>query len=213
MRQTELASKRIGLKKAFLTIFFVTVFCWVAMPALAEVTFIIDLKPASYLFSPKVSDFKVGKTGSYYSYTEEIQGYGSWIPTLKAGVGIGTSVANIDLTGGVGYLWNMAFNASMFIGDAAVRFKLGEHFTLGPHVGVIHFIPSWSGEGDVDLSSTTGFAGGVSFTAGGKIASFSMTLDYLNASFDVTTRNGWVASDNKLDISGVALQMGVLFRF
>jgi len=187
-----------------------------------KVHFVMDFKPLSLLYSPKLNDFKVGQSSSYtYGYThweDDVEGYGSIFPNLKAGIGIETLVLHIDLTGGLGYLWNRAFSSPMYMGDAAFRFKLGTHVTFGPHIGVILFDPTWNGSGlsdssDVKLSSTTGFTGGLAFTAGGKVASFSMSIDYVNASFDVTTYNGWVASDNKLDISGAALNMGVIFKF
>lgn len=85
--------------------------------------------------------------------------------------------------------------------------------TLGPHIGLVRFAPHWSGGSDVELSGSTGLTGGLAFTAGSKVASFSLSLDYLDASFDVETSNGWVANNDTLDISGYALNMGVIFNF
>jgi len=54
---------------------------------------------------------------------------------------------------------------------------------------------------------------GLCFTVGGKTASFSASIDYIDTSFDVTTHNGWVANDSSIDISGFAIQLGVLLSF
>jgi hypothetical protein len=183
----------------------------------AGVDFILDIKPASLLISPDIDGFEVEKSGYYYYYSDAIEGSGSWMPTLKAGIGIDTRVLYIDVTGGLGHLYNVAFTANMYVADVALRFKLGRVVTLGPHVGVVKFDPTWEGElsdsDDVELSECTGFMPGLCFTAGGKIASFSLSLDYLSASFDVETYHGWRASEDTLDISGFSLSLGVLLRF
>lgn len=197
---------------------------WVSMisaTSFAGVDFILDIKPASFLISPDADGFEVERYYSsyYYSYYESdtIEGSGSWMPTLKAGIGIDTSPLYLDFTGGFGYLYNGAFTATMYVADVALRFKLGRVVTLGPHIGVVKFDPTWEGElsdsDDVELSDCTGFMPGLCFTAGGKIASFSLSLDYLSASFDVETYHGWRASEDTLDISGFSLSLGVLLRF
>lgn len=188
-----------------------------------SVYFTMDFKPLSLLYSPEVENFKVVMFDShdygYYYGEDDVVGSGSFFPSIKAGIGINTPVMYIDITGGLGYLFNGAFRSPMYIGDLALRFKLGQHVTFGPHFGVVGFSPEWNGTGrsssdDVQLDSKElGFMGGLAFTAGGRVASFSMSIDYLNASFDVTTQNGWVANTDKLDISGYVLNLGVIFRF
>jgi hypothetical protein len=101
------------------------------------VNFIVDIKPLSVLVSPNINGFSVTKTTPGIIYTESISGVGSWLPQLKLGVGFNLPLLFIDLYGGVGYLYNEAFSASMYLGDVAFRFKLGEHMTLGPHIGVV----------------------------------------------------------------------------
>jgi len=82
---------------------------------------------------------------------------------------------------------------------------------------VIKFDPKWDGSlsdsSDVKLSDETAIMPGLCFTVGGKTASFSASIDYIDASFDVTTYNEWVANDDSLDMSGFAIQLGVLFSF
>lgn len=195
-------------------------FCVSIMPAtsFAGVDFILDIKPGSLLISPDVDGFKVENSSYYYSHSETIEGSGSWMPTIKLGIGFDTPPLYIDFTGGFGHLWNSAFNANMFLGDVAVRFKLNRVVTLGPHISVVRFDPTWEGDSytdsdDVKLSGCTGFMPGLCLTIGGKIISFSFSLDYLDASFDVKTYNGWRANEDAIDISGFSLNLGALLRF
>ncbi|MEA3437338.1 MAG: hypothetical protein U9R43_12790 [Thermodesulfobacteriota bacterium] len=113
------------------------------------------------------------------------------MPTLKAGMRIGNPALNIDLTGGVGLLVNGTFHSYMYLADLALRFKISKHATIGPHISVIKFDPKWDGSlsdsSDVDLSEETALMPGLCFTVGGKTASFSASIDYINTSFDVTT--------------------------
>jgi len=136
---------------------------------------------------------------------------------LKAGIRIDTSALNIDLTGGLGLLYNGAFHSSLYLADLALGFKISKHATIGPHVSVIRFDPTWDGEGsdssDVKLSEETSIMPGLFFTVGGKTASFSASIDYIDTSFDVTTYNGWVSNYDSLDMAGFAIQLGVLFVF
>jgi len=204
------------MKKALIICiaFFVTM---ISTPCFAGVDFILDLKPASILFSPDIDGFKVSRTSGWTYYSDTISGSGSWMPTLKAGMRIDTSILNIDVTGGVGFLVNSAFYSSMYLADLALLFKISKHATIGPHVSIIKFDPKWDGSlsdsSDVKLSDETAIMPGLCFTVGGKTASFSASIDYIDASFDVTTYNGWVANDDSLDMSGFAIQLGVLFSF
>lgn len=202
------------MKKTVMGICMVFCVSTISATSFAGVDFVLDIKPASLLVSPDVDGFEVERSGYYW---DTVEGTGSWMPTLKAGIGIDTSSLYIDVTGGLGYLWNDAFHANMYLADVAVRFKLGRVVTLGPHISVVSFDPTWEGElsdsDDVELSECTGFMPGLCLTAGGKIVSFSLSLDYLSASFDVETHNGWRANDDSLDMSGLSLNLGVLLRF
>ena len=78
----------------------------------------------------------------------------------------------------------------------------------------------WTGEdysdgSDVKLDSATGIMPGICFTAGSKKVSFSVSVDYLDADFDVETSGGWsvVGGGNTLDMSGVMIRLGVILRF
>ena len=195
-------------------ILFITIFItMISTLCFAGANFIFDLKPGSILFSPDIDGFRVSRT----SGSDTVSGSGSWMPTLKAGMRIDNPALNIDLTGGVGFLVNGAFHSYMYLADLALRFKISKHATIGPHVSVIKFDPKWDGSlsdsNDVNLSEETAFMPGLCFTVGGKTASFSASIDYINTSFDVTTYNGWVSNYDSLDMAGFAIQLGVLFVF
>ena len=179
----------------------------------AGANFIFDLKPGSILFSPDIDGFRVSRT----SGSDTVSGSGSWMPTLKAGMRIDNPALNIDLTGGVGFLVNGAFHSYMYLADLALRFKISKHATIGPHVSVIKFDPKWDGSlsdsNDVNLSEEKALFYMLCINVGGKTASFSASIDYINTSFDVTTYNGWVSNYDSLDMAGFAIQLGVLFVF
>lgn len=186
-----------------------------ATPCLAGevVKFVFDLQPGAILISSKADGFQASRSSFFSFQTETIDGAVSFIPNARIGLGVDAGVVNLDFTGGVGYLWNNAFSAPLARGDVAARFKLGEAITLGPHAGLVFFgEPKWSGDAQLEFSSTTGFMGGLDFTAGKKV-SFLASIDYANAKFDVTPQAGWVVNSRTLDMSGVAIQLGIVGRF
>jgi len=192
--------------------------------AMAEVNFTMDLSPISMLISSDLDGFQVSKSSFGYYQSETIDGTGSFLPNLKAGIGIDTGkVMHLDITGGVGYLFNAAFSAPMFTLDVAPRFKLGNVVTLAPHIGYIQFGDlSWGDGMDTlmsdsdDVKLTDGGSGliyGLSLTAGKKVA-FVGSIDGISVGeYKVTTNNGYNANRNTLDISGIAIQLGIKFRF
>ncbi|MBI5016907.1 MAG: hypothetical protein HZB55_15670 [Deltaproteobacteria bacterium] len=196
----------------------------------AGVGFIFDFQPGSILISPDADRFNVSQfTVSGYDwesgvvrgyYESEEVGPVSSLPTLRAGLGIDAGVAYVDLTGGVGYLLNAALRAPVFRADAALRLKLGRIVTLGPHCGLIHVeAPEWLGQADLEFSDSDGVMGGIDFSVGRTI-SFLLSIDYVRAKFDVKVKNEWMIEDNgeertsgTLDMSGVAIQTGIMGRF
>jgi hypothetical protein len=65
----------------------------------------------------------------------------------------------------------------------------------------------------VEFSDTWGYSVGVGFTVGVKAISFSLSVDYLSASFDVEPKASVSTNEGELDISGMAIQLGILCRF
>ncbi|KPJ75597.1 MAG: hypothetical protein AMJ54_14515 [Deltaproteobacteria bacterium SG8_13] len=179
--------------------------------AAAEVDFVMEINPLSYMISPDVDNFNVTDG----ILLEEIEGVGSLYPNLKAGVGFESETMIFDILGGVGYLWNDAFTATAFSADLVLRLKVDQRgiFTVGPHLGMIYFDPTYDGTAQVSLGSDTGLVGGVAFTVGSPRVAFTALLDYLSAKFDVSTGGGWTASQSQLDLSGFQVVLGVQFRF
>lgn len=181
----------------------------IPLNSFAGMNFIAGLNPGVFLYSPDADGHRV----SDGRISEEIDGYISNIATLNAGIGWEAPQYFLDLTGNIGYLYNSSFTGMVYGGDIALRLKLpSEVMTLGPHVGIMAYDMDWDGETDVSLSDTTGFVAGLCFTAGTKPFSFAASLDYFDASFDVESGNNAVRNE-ELDISGIVLQLGVIFRF
>ncbi len=178
--------------------------------AAAELGFLVGVHPGSVLYSADVDGYTVADS----RITEELQSPLSTLPTLSAGLAWEAEWAYIDLTGGVGYLYNTVFSGFTYGGDLALRFKLPiETLTLGPHIGLIRLKPDWDGDADVSLSDTTGTVAGLGVTVGTRPMSVSVSMDYLDASLDATVDDGSGAAAGDLDLSGAALQVGVIFRF
>lgn len=200
----------------------IMLFVLLAVPvnAMAEVNFTMDISPVSFLISTDVDGFQV--ENGYMS--ETIEGTTSFMPNIKAGIGIDTGkLMHLDITGGVGYVFNGAFSTTMVCLDVAPRFKLGNIVTLAPHIGLIKFGDlSWGDGMDAtyadsdDVKITDGGSGliyGVALTVGKKVA-FIASIDGINVEeYKVTTHNGYSANQETLDISGYAVQLGVKFRF
>lgn len=180
----------------------------------ANAGFIMELKPLAFLFSSDISDFKATRSTFGSSYEEvSIGGSASIIPQLKIGGGVDLHVMYLDFTTGIGFLFNNAFYASILTMDTALRLKVGRNVTIGPQFGIMRFNPTWDDSSDINLKNDLGWIIGTGITIGARAASFSLSFDYISASFDVTTGSGWRANESSLDISGFAIQCGVLFRF
>jgi hypothetical protein len=190
---------------------------WIIMlttPCLAaEVDMVFDIKPLSLFISPDLDGFKAFRGSRYYSYSEEIEGAGSIAPNARLGLGIDTDNMIVDLTGGFGVLFNDAFEGSFLTIDIAPRFKMANGLiTLGPHFTYLKFDElDWSHDADIEFSDSTGFLAGLNFSVGRSI-SFVLSIDYLGADpFEVTAKagSGWSLSQQELEMSGIAIQMGV----
>ncbi len=175
----------------------------------AEANLIVGVTPGIFLYSPDAEEFRVSdgeKIG-------EVDGYFSNKATLSLGVGFNTPVLFVDLTGGVGYLYNSAFTSTMLMADLALRFKIKrEELTAGPHITIVRYDPDWDGDANISLSDDTGIMTGLAVTMGSKAFSVAASLDYVKASFDVESPGVSLNGDG-LDISGIAFQIGILLRF
>jgi len=176
--------------------------------------FLLEIVPLWYLFSPDIDGFKVTSTGGWITSSEEIAGWGSLLPNLRAGIRINTPDAFIDITGGGGYLWNQVVSAPFYLGDLAINFQVSKDLTLGPHIGVLSIDElEWGENADVKFSDSTGFMAGIVFSSGNEKSNSYLAIDYIKADFDVQTGPGWTANRNNLDLSGVAFRLGLVIRF
>jgi len=185
-----------------------------------KIKFLLDLRPGNFGMADGLEGFTVIEYSGWYSYTDTVTSNFMWIPTVNAGVGINTSpLLDIDITGGFGL-----FLAGGMVGytgqaDVAARFKLGEKFSVGPHLGLMYIAPSWIGAGvteadDITIEGATGIVLGGTLTAGRKVA-FVASVDKLMMSEMAVTSNypGTVYNTPTLDLSGWLFQLGVIFKF
>ncbi len=179
------------------------------------VKLIVELLPVSFLFSPDIDGFRATKTSGSTTWIEEIEGTGSWLPSVRGGLSFDFNFMEVDLTGGGGVLANAAMYTSFVTGDIALRFKPSENFSIGPHFGIIRFSDlEWAKDADITFSDADGTIIGIMATFEFSPVFLILSVDYLSATFDVeSTSNGWTTNDNELDMSGTLIQFGVGFRF
>ncbi len=186
------------------------------------VSFVLNVSPASYLIAPDMDGFSVEtySGGDYYSYSTEdrIEGFGLLTPCLKAGIGINTPVVLLDFLVGGGYAVSAAIHGGFVTGDAYCKFKTSKIFAIGLHAGVMNWTPKWdfadfaySDPEDVTFSTVTGILVGPCLTVGTN-ANFTFSLDYFMGDSDVKTHNGYYASANNINFSGVMVNLGFLLR-
>jgi len=175
----------------------------------AGADFVLNVTPGFFLFSSSADGARV----SDGLRTDEVSGFISNIATITGGVGFDTRALFIDIVGGAGYLYNASFSGPVYLMDVAFRFKMpSEVLTLGPHFSYMVYNLDWDGNVNVSLAGDSGFIGGLGLTVGTKPFSFMASIDYVNAAFGVDASGGNIPNDD-LDLSGLALQLGVIFRF
>lgn len=199
--------KVLAITAAFLVFVFISPQCYAQ-----DVGFILGANVGNWLYSPKGSDLEGTQSNERSWQMLGFEGASSWTPTINMGVGIDTKTGYLDITGCAGYFWNNAFDTTMYGADVAYRFKVGDNMTIGPHVGVLFFnAPSVGIAKEVRFDSTTGYNPGIAFSIGQKLA-FDIHVDYLYASFDIKDAGGWTFNNNSLDMSGMLIQLGFLYR-
>jgi hypothetical protein len=214
------------MKENTCIILFIVVCCFSSTQAADRSTrFVLDIRPGSFLLSPDLEGFTLRDAGN--TSRETISDGFSWTPSINAGVGWTFATFDLNITAGPGYIWNDGFNGSFWQVDAGALFKIADgRLRIGPHIGIVGLSDAkWdpltnnTGNGQVDLSGNTGFKGGLAFHAGSERVAFLANIDFVDVSYDVTTRSGWVAQDDQgkqlteLDMSGVMIDLGLIIRF
>lgn len=177
---------------------------------------IVDVMPGSLLVSSELDAFRLRResaTANSVVIDEEETSLVSLVPGLNVGLSVEESEVMLQGTVGTGLLLNSRFRALLLRADAAAEFHFGQTGTIGPHVGLIYFTNGdWYGDGSADFSDEGGLVYGGRITIGHDIT-FIASLDVIDTKFDVTANDGWVASKDKLDISGIMINFGVRGRF
>lgn len=188
-----------------------------AKAADTEVNLVMDVRPGTILLSRDAGTFKVrGPDTSNLGTLTLVEEAGSisTLPNLKLGVGLEREKSLTDITGGIGVLVNDRFRMVVLSVDGSYLYKYRKNVALGPHLGLAFFGDAeWSGDAEVEFSDSQGIMGGLQMALGYDIL-FIVNIDYLLAQpFDITTLNGWRASEDEIDISGLCLQFGMRGRF
>ena len=196
-----------------------------------------EIKPLGVLSSSDIDDKGIRYDGGFYTYSETLDGTGSYYGTAQLGVEIDTGIGYLDILGGGGVFANGGFAGGLLVGDIGYRFKLNESGTLaiGPFFGIV--VPGdseWELDDEdesVDLKGSGGFQGGVKFTGGWEHVSFIVQVGYADFSYDMEpegnladweyTENGgatwtsWnlVGDEPELDMAGLFGEFGVSIQF
>ncbi|HPG00650.1 MAG TPA: hypothetical protein PLE77_11320 [Kiritimatiellia bacterium] len=182
----------------------------------AATDIVVDVRPGTLLIGGG-GDFKVrGTSDTGIGRLNEVEENSSLstFPNIRLGVGFEEGKSITDVTGLLGVMVNQRFRSLMVGGDASWLYKFRKNVAMGPHLGAVVLTqPEWSGDAEVTFSDSWAMLGGFQMSVGYDIL-FVFSIDYLLAQpFDVTTEGDWVASDEELDVSGVAIQFGIRGRF
>lgn len=184
--------------------------------ASAELDFVADLRPGTLLLAGDAGDFEVEGPGPDRLGIREVEEAGSIssIPNLRLGVGLRSPDTFLDLTGQAGVLVNQRFRSLMLGADVSFMYRLRKNVAMGPHIGLAYFMdPEWTGDADIDIDDTSGVIGGFQIAIGYDIL-FLLSVDYVvTAPMDIEESGDWIASDDELEISGLAIQFGMQGRF
>ena len=197
------------MKKIYIFCLIVSLSCGYSTDSNASSGWIIDVMPAAITASLAADNFSL--TGSR---GQEEMSLVSSLPNIGTGIYIDTPSGYIDLHGGIGMLLNSRLRSTMFYGSCGMSFEIERSAMFGPHIGMTYFAsPDWWGDGVVELDDSTGLIFGLHLTMGDKI-SYILSADYIHTVFDVkSTGAGWTASDDEIDLSGLAVQFGFRAQF
>ena len=182
----------------------------------AATDIVVDVRPGTLLIGGG-GDFMVrGTSDTGIGRLNEVEENSSLstFPNIRLGVGFEEGKSITDVTGLLGVMVNQRFRSLMVGGDASWLYKFRKNVAMGPHLGAVVLTqPEWSGDAEVTFSDSWAMLGGFQMSVGYDIL-FVFSIDYLLVQpFDVTTEGDWVASDEELDVSGVAIQFGIRGRF
>ncbi len=178
-------------------------------------SFLFQVSPFTQLVSANAFGFRGTEANSDEG---RLKSNFSSIPSIGLGVGFKTKPCYLDVVASGGVLSHVGSDAAIFAAHArivgAARFRLGEKVTVGPRLGLAYFAePNWYGDGDVEFEDSVGWLAGLGFTFGVEKISVAIDVDYIEAEFDVDPKASVITNRSQLDMSGIAVQIGVLCRF
>ncbi|MDA0991323.1 MAG: hypothetical protein O3A51_11305 [Verrucomicrobia bacterium] len=192
---------------------------WVSLTAVAmllgtatvkaesEVSFVVNALPATVLISS--SGDKFASTGADGRVTlSEVY----TMPNIAMGFGVQFEDIFVDLVGGAGVIINDGFRSFILQLILEANIELSDSLDFGPRIGLVHFPdPEWLENDDVEFGDETGLLLGLQIAMGDKIQ-YIVSVDYIEAGFDVTSKPG-VTANSSYDLQGLAIQFGVRGEF
>lgn len=177
-----------------------------------EWTGTIDIVPGAILANLEASDFDMRGDGE-----EEEMTLISTMPSVAAGLSYERPNGYFNIKGGGGILLNARLRSWILYGTAEYLWEVDRSMTIGPHISYAYFAdPEWWGDGVVEFDETDALMVGMTVEMGDRI-SYIMSIDYyFDFEFDVKEGSvgpGWVASGNKIDMSGIAAQFGIRLHY
>ena len=179
-----------------------------ALPARAEVDFVLNVLPASLLVNAEGTFGVTGASGERITLSSVYM-----MPNLSAGVGVEAGDFFIDVTGGAGLVVNESFRSFLLQVQVSAMYSISDSLAIGPHVGLIHFPdPEWLEDQDLEFDNSTGFIGGLQISMGDRISYFT-SVDVIAATFDTEAGAAVDVEEGELSLTALAFQFGVRGEF
>jgi hypothetical protein len=182
----------------------------IASVARAESDFdiVVNAMPATVLIDIDGDKFSATGSDGRISLSELYT-----MPNIAVGIGTELEDLYVDLVGGAGIIINDGFRSFILQAILELTFEASDSLNIGPRIGLIHFEdPEWLENDDVEFDAETGLLVGVSMAMGDKIK-YLVSVDIIDATFDLNTGAGVTTSESELDLTGLAIQFGVRGEF
>ncbi len=173
-----------------------------------DLSFVVVAMPATVLIDADGKKFAAEGDRGRVSLSEVYT-----MPNIAMGVGIPVGNAQLDLLGGAGIIINDGFRSFMLQAIVDVTWMAANSLEIGPRAGLVYLPnPEWLENDDLDFDSDWGFLLGLQIAMGDKIQ-YIVAVDLIDFSLDVKDRGVGVVSEDKLDMTALAIQFGVRGEF
>lgn len=138
----------------------------------------------------------------------------SAVPNMNGGLAFDYGPGYIDVKAGGGMLLNAKLGSYFAYGSVGLFNEVRPSVYIGPHISLAYFVnPEWWGDTDIDFKNELGWLVGLHVATGERII-YMLSADYMSVAFDVDRMGpGVTASDDTLDLSGIAVQFGIRSQF